>query len=282
MYTIRFNAVLQQWVLLGEPMPETMQVREQQLQAVTPDLPQWRILPHPRHPFQVDAPKTGKHHADLVTAEHAPVGEYDLVVYTGDLPILRWTNTEWAQWLQVIASRLRTHERQMRSGHVRCVLHTKGASSLGVGYVRAADCMVLSHKLAGMYEPLQRELAKKLLERERLFTVADTAHAAVYVCSAPSQVAEVWVLPHTEHATLSDERAETIAHVAGNLTRTLSKLHAEYPERQWVIQVHTAMHAAHTAAQWWVQIYADTSGSLDQPLTALAAPERLVTLLRHS
>lgn len=283
MYTFRFNPVFKQWVLLGEQFPHQLVVSpSQRLDHGKVSHPDFFAVPHPRSPFLLDPPaKHKRHDNDLLHGAEAPVGEYEILCYSGDKGFSQWNAQTWEDWLALFLERFRQLHANPHLHHVSLKLHTNALTTLGNELQRVGDLVATSHQISGMPHHLTEELLHKLQRSEHLFQVHAGEHGFLYVPSAPLNSHEVWYLPAT-HATSIDALTKAERHeFAYTMSLLMGVLSTEFDRENFVITVHTGMTSTpNHQGCWWVQIHQDTAGS-----TAIAQPkplpERFVLLLRQ-
>lgn len=278
MYTFRFNPVFQQWVLLGEQRLQTVNIQEaHKILPIPHEAPHFQAATYPRQPFVLDQHKKGTGD-DLVFAAQPPLGEYELLLYSGKKSFFEWTEKEWEQWFMLASERIRHFHLNPHLHFVTLKLHTKALGTAGVEYQRVGDLIAASHPLAGMSVPVQPELIEKLLDKERVFVVHKTAHTAVYVPSAPLNHKEVWCLPQAETAGLESLGKPERRSWSRTIALVMHVLREEFPKEQWVITLHTAVAQIEHQDQWWIQIHQDGPGQVT-PLAMQPLPERFVLVL---
>lgn len=277
MYTFRFNPVFNQWVLLGEQMPQALALLPAHTLMRQGD---FLVASYPRQPFLLDPPTQKKHHAqDLAYAAQPAVGEYEIIVYTGKKELWQWVAEEWEAWTLVVAERLRQLHLNPHLHFVSLNLHTSALNTLGDATQRVGDLVATSHPLAGMEPQMTQDLLVKLVEKEKLFVVQHKKHGALYVPSAPTQHQEVWYLPVDAQGGFEDTPAAGRKTVAEALAALMTTLHTEFPTEQYIIRLHTAMAGMGKEMSWWLQIFQEnhTEGAL----VVHRNPEHLVYLLRQ-
>jgi hypothetical protein len=279
MYTFRFNPVFEQWVLLGEPVPQTLLIQEaHKILPLFKEAPDFYAATYPGQPFILDHPATKKHVDDLLYAPQAPVGEYEVILYTGKTPFKNWTQKEWQQWLALGIERFRQLHLNPYLHFVTLKLFTRSLMSAGDEHQRVGDLIAASHPLSGMSAPVSAELIEKLLKKEQLFVVDHSTHGSLYIPTAPLHHHEIWYLPKGEHHIDTLPAAERTA-LATTLAHTFSILQEEFPEEHWVMTVHTPMASTEEQGQWWIQIHQETAET--SPLKILPLPERFTFLMRQ-
>jgi hypothetical protein len=281
MYTFRFNPIFQQWVILGEPIPQALIIQD--AHKIVPNLasaPDFQAATYPRQPFVIEPESTKKHEDELLFAPQSPVGEYELILYTGTVQFFEWSSKEWSQWLLLAAERFRAIHLNPHLHFAILKVLTKGLHSAGEEYMRVGDFIATSHPLAGMSLPVSHEIITKLIEKEKLFVVRHDEYGALYVPTAPLNVHEVWYLPrHTETFDAMTSAARTS--LAKTLAAAFAALHEEFPEEHWCMTLHTPMAQGPHDMSWWIQIHQDTS-SQNTLLPIKGFPERFAFLMRHA
>lgn len=281
MYTFRFNPVFKQWVLLGEPIPHSLSLKTAHwIQPQVPDAPNFQAATFPGQPFIIEsAARRGSDNQELLYPEQEPVGEYELLVYRGDTAFFDWDAREWEQWHLLLSDRIRRLHLNPHLHFVTASLSTQALASIGA-HQRVGDLIAVSHPLAGLSTPIERDLLRKLLEHEKLFVLHQSAHGAIYVPTAPLHRHEVWYLPSPEGSRgVENLEPKARKELAESLSHIFAALHEEFPAKHWQLTVHTAMAGIEAEDSWWIQIYEDVTGS--QPLPLQPLPERLMITLRH-
>lgn len=281
MYIFRYNPVFQQWVLLGEPVPHNVLLTPaHRLDADPGKRSDFWAASFPGQPFLMEeTAHKAKKDDELLYAPQPPIGEYELLVYTGKREFSDWTKREWTEWLMLLSNRLQQMHLNpyVHYGTVR--LHTTSLHTLKEG-LRVGDCIAASHPLAGMSQTIDPDLIERLLDKEKLFVLHRDSISALYVPSAPTRRRELWLLPQTEG--LLDKGEDTHRQKLGaTLAHLFSSLHQEYPQEHWVLALHMSFASGDSGFQWWVQIYQDDQNQPLSPLVVQPFPERFVLTLKH-
>jgi hypothetical protein len=281
MHAIRFNPVLEQWVLLGEAIPESLAHLSLTKHQVFPGNTEWHHSDHPRSPFVIDAPRTGRHHHDLIVAEHAAIGEYDLLTYAGDKSVGQWEASEWELWLSAIAMRFQSVKQNHALHYCGAQMRTKGLASTGPDQLRVADCIATSHKISGAIGSLDAVLVEKITTKEGLFVVRKQDGMVCYVPSAPTHRNEVWLLStNPDSGVIHHDSKKSLHGCAQMLTQVYKALDATEGKPDWVVTIHSDLQNTQ-GRNWWIQIHQDDAGALAM-VHSTQNPERLVAYLNQS
>ena len=284
MYTFRFNASCNQWILLGEPLPSLLTIQKANLitQTAVGHTSEFVAATYPRQPFVLDAvSKPGsKSHEDLVYAEQPPYGEYELLLHTGSESFFNWTGDTWEDWLSLLAERLRQIRHNHHVHYVSLVLHTAGLHTAGPQYQRVGDVIAASHPLTGMGDVLPSEVIEKIREKEQLFVVHSASAGDVYVPSAPRFSKELWLLPTAPDVSIGSLNNLQRKGVAKLLSTIFRVLHTEFPGQHFVMRVNTDFEREKHGHSWWIQIHEQENAS-SGTLSVVQSPERFVLLMRQ-
>lgn len=279
MYTFRFNPMFQQWVLLGEPIPNSLIIQAaHKIQPLLKDAPHMQAATYPRQPFVLDPGITKRHEDELLYAPQPAVGEYELILSTAPRTFFNWKPADWEEWFLVLTERFRAFHLNPHLHFVSVHLATKALLSAGSEHERVGDLIATSHPVAGTATPVSEELVTKLLERERLFVVYHDDHGALYVPTAPLHHHEIWYLPRHEKGLDVLQLPERKA-AARALSALFTVLHEEFAEEHWQMVLHTPMAATENNNHWWIQIYQDVPIESSLPISPL--PERFTFLMRQ-
>jgi hypothetical protein len=284
MYSFRYNPVYQRWVMVGPPVVPVEEITA----AHRLDIGQRRSFTaatFPRHLFVLDADDSEVGHAhaavvnrDMLYTIQAPVGEYEVMLYDGDVDFWQWDTSMWDHWFMLIQHRLNQLYRNPHLQYVSFHFHTSLLFSLK-DTLRVGDLWATSHPLEERPHRMDSALATRL-RQESLFTIYTGAHGWLYVPSAPLHEQEVWYLPYEHLSSLeklgAPERKEA-SYVMSNL---MGRLHDEWPEQNWVIELHTALVHTDQETTWWLQIYKESTGN-ESPLPVKVAPEGFVHILHQ-
>lgn len=284
MHTFRFNPVFNQWVLLGAPVTVPLEIKESQLLDIGKQAG-LAAATYPRQPFLLEP--NAKHQSpidkSLLYASQSPVGEYELLLFTEEAAPYDWTAKQWDSWLMLIQQRITQLHHNPYLHFVYFTFHTAALHSTN-GYQRVGDLIAASHPVSGMSVHLDEETAEKLRKKEDLFVVTDTGEGDLYVPSAPLYAKEVWYLPKTYRSGIDQiekKEREALAHI---LAKLMPALHAEFPEAQFCVTIHTSMAGMADDTTWWLQLYQLEYGQLG-PLPVHPLPEAFVQhlhfLLKH-
>lgn len=284
MYTFRFNAACNQWILLGEPLPSLLTIQKANLinAAAAARATDFVAATYPRQPFVLDAlQKPGsRSHEELVYAEQPPFGEYELLLYTGTESFFAWSSETWDGWFVLLAERLRQIRHNHHVHYVSMVLHTSGLHTAGPEYQRVGDLIAASHPLIGMGDVLPSHVIEKIREKERLFVIHEDKVGDVYVPSAPRYSKELWFLPAAPDVSVGSLNAPQRKGIGQVLTMLFTVLHAEFPGSHFVLRIHTDFERDKHGHSWWLQIHEQENASTGT-LPVVQAPERFVLLMRQ-
>jgi hypothetical protein len=284
MHTYRFNPVFNRWVLLGGPVAAPLELKESHFLDVGRK-DGFSAATYPRQPFLLEPPARRAEKIDdaLLYPSQAPVGEYELLLYSGEKTPFEWTSKEWSQWLTLLQQRLLQFHLNPYLHFAYFNFHTKAIGSIE-GYLRVGDLIATSHAIAGSPDPFSTEIANKLRKREELFVVEETPVGDLYVPSAPLHNREVWFIPKTYRTGIEQiekNEREGLATILHTLMTALSK---EFEEVPFCITIHTNMANMADDATWWLQVYQDDMGTLGD-LNVRPLPEAFVQhlhfLLKH-
>ena len=280
MYTFRFNPVFQQWVILGEPVPHTLILQDgHKIVPTLQDAPDFFAATYPRQPFLLDPEHIKKHEDDLLYAPQSPVGEYELLMYSGSKSFFEFSGDEWGQWLLLLSERFRHIHMNPHLHFAMVRLLTRGLQSAGPELLRVGDLIAASHPLSGMSVTMPHDLIHKLIEKERLFVIHHSEHGALYIPTAPLHEHELWYLPKTT-STLDSMSASSRSELAEILSAVFAVLGQEFPGEFWSMTVHTPMAGVANDSSWWIQFHQEVMQEASiLPLKPF--PERFAFTMRH-
>lgn len=269
------------WVLVGEPIAQSLQIRDGHFLTKSHELaPSFRVAALPRQPFILEPGPKLKPEDDFLYSAQQPVGEYELMLYSGEIDFFHWHSHDWDQWLILLADRIQQLHLNPYLHFVTVNLSTKLLKTVGGDYQRVGDVIASSHPLAGMSVSLDKELAAKILATEELFVVRSDENGSFYVPTAPLHKHEIWYLPHARVSGVESIEIVQRKPLAKSLSELFSVLNEEFPSTHWQLTVHTAMAGSERDDTWWIQIYED--GDQTPPgLVVHDSPERFVFTLKH-
>lgn len=278
MFTFRYNPVFRQWVILGKPSAANPLKPTHFLDVGKSD--DFTAAAYPRDCFIIEPPS--KPHSkfgdseNLVFASQPPVGEYELLLYKGDEEPFFWKTALWSRWLALIQQRIRQIHHNPYLHYLHFTLSTSALTSVP-SYLRVGDLIATSHPVCGTNPVLDVELADKLRQKENIFTVVDSGYGCLHVPSAPLYNKEVWYVPQIYRSGFEQIESKERERLAKVLTVLLRRLHLNYPDDHYVINIHSALAAPELESTWWLQIYKEDLNAL--PLTVRALPENFVQAL---
>lgn len=283
MHTFRFNPVFNQWVLLGGPVVAPLDLKESHLLDVGRK-DGFSAATYPRQPFILEPTRNhDKVDKALLYTSQPPVGEYELLLYSGEETPFAWHAKDWDHWLSLLQQRLLQAHHNPYLHFAYFSFHTRALESIA-GYQRVGDLIMTSHAIAGSPDPFSTEIADKLRSKEDLFIVEETPVGDLYVPSAPLYNREVWFIPKQYRIgveSIEKEEREGIAHLLSTLFKAL---HGEFPETPFTLTLHTNMANMADDATWWLQIHEAETTSMSS-LTVRPLPEAFVQhlhfLLEH-
>jgi hypothetical protein len=233
---------------------------------------------NPSHPFVMDPPSQHGRAVSLVQ-EHAPVGEYELLLYKKDKPLVQWGKHEWAQWLGLLQTRLTHMHQNPHLHHVQVSMHTGWVGTVGDEYHRVGDVIATSHPIAGGVPLLEWEIINKLRKSERGYVIHDGEDGMMYAPSAPLFAKEVWYMP-AEHVRLEQLTTNGREHAAEALALLMGGLCREWSQDNFVLEVHTVLGPQAADATWWIRIYQEERRATGA-FTVLPLPEKFVRDLSY-
>jgi len=280
MHTFRFNPVFNQWVLLGTSQSSAPQITEANLLDVGRKK-EFVAAHNPRQPFLLEPePQSANAHADEVYASQSPVGEYEFLLYRGDLDFFTWRAEEWRHWLEL------AHQRTLQTHHnphlhfVHLSLNTASRHTID-GYQRVGDLIAASHSLCEMSTLIPTELAEKMRNKEKIFQLHSDHWLRVFAPTAPLHDREVWIVPvdyRPSFVGMSSEERWALAEVLSNL---FVHLKSTFSHDEYQLSLHTALVDNSTDKTWWIQIH-KAEGSVESPIPVRPLPELFMKKLTDS
>jgi hypothetical protein len=272
MHTYRYNPLFHRWVLLGTPVPHTVQLEEASLLLSPHKGGQFLAAEHPEQPFLIDPPA---HHgtAELLHQERPPVGEYELMLHTRHIPLHEWGSDEWSAWLHLLVKRLRRIHGNPHLHHVQIAFHTGWCLTTGSKFQRVGDIIATSHEVAGAAPLLSHELLEKLRARERNYILHDGRDGTLYVPSAPQFEKEVWYVPHDQNGSVAEADTKTLGHTAEALALLMKAMIGEWRAEHFVLEVHTSLANVPEDSSWWIRVYQEARRT-PATLTVVPMPEK--------
>lgn len=278
MHTYRFNPVFRQWALLGTPVSHELTLEPAHL-LHSGSRGDFLAAVNPKQPFVMDPPSQhGTAHA--LYHEHPPVGEYELLLYGGRKTLADWGQEEWEQWLELLQKRTLHLHHNPHLHHVEFAFHTAWQATVGTEYQRVGDLVATSHAVAGSAPHLEHELVAKVRHAERGYILHDGDDGMIYAPSAPLHEKEVWYIPAHQESAFDRVDTVTRAHAAQALALLFKALLSEWPQNQFVLELHTSFADRRDDATWWIHIYQEVRQT-PATLNVLPLPEKFVRDLAY-
>lgn len=277
MYTFRFNPLFHHWVVLGRPVGHGVFIEPAHLlHNGKPGV--FVAATNPRQPFLLDPPNQVGTSATL-HREQPPIGEYELLLYSGEIALAKWTAKEWDQWLGLLQQRLLHFHQNPELHHVMVSLHTGWLAGAGENYQRVGELVATSHPVAGGQTLMDEELLTKLREREKGYVLHDSHDGVIYVPSAPLYEKEVWYIPESEGMaeSLSSRERQHAAEALALLSRALLMT---WPDSHFVLEIHTVLGKGPEGKRWWARFYQEERG-IPASLNVVPLPEPFVRELNY-
>jgi hypothetical protein len=278
MYTFRFNPVFKQWVMVGGVVLSPRTVTSAHLLDIgkTRD---FVAATYPRQPFILEPgkPLAKTEHGEMLYEQQPPIGEYELLLYTGEREFFFWEKEQWEGWLTLLFKRIRQLHHNPLLHYVYPTLHTSALDSVE-GFSRVGDLIASSHPLLGFLPSLENELADRIRTREKIFTVIDDERGQLYVPSAPLHEHEIWYIPAEHTSAIDNSSSATRAHCAEIMALLMGKLHDEFPHYSYILNVGTSMAGVGEKSTWWIQIHADIAETSILPIRTV--PEGFLQRVR--
>lgn len=278
MHTFRFNSVFRHWVLLGSPVSHEVELTPAHL-LHSGSIGDFLAATNPSQPFVMDPPSM-HNSAHALVHEHAPVGEYELLLYKGEKNLVSWGKKEWEQWLELLQKRLLHLHHNPHLHHVHVSFHSGWLDSTGKEYKRVGDIIGTSHPVAGAAPLLEHELVGKLRQSERGYIIHDGDDGMIYAPSAPSFNKEVWYIPAGQGGGFESVHAGARQHAAEALALLMKGLHMEWPQEHFVIELTTSLVDKRGDATWWIRIFQEER-RMPATLSVLPLPEKFVRDLAY-
>ncbi|MBU6389481.1 hypothetical protein KGQ71_03120 [Patescibacteria group bacterium] len=280
MYTVRFNPLFHQWVLVGPPLAgEQRQLRAGQLTQEKKGS-DFLVAAIPNQPFVLDpADRPIPGNEKRLFREQPAVGEYELMLYQGKTPFFEWGKREWAGWLTLLHQRIRQFHYNPHLHYLTAIFQTVDLRSVD-GYQRVGDLLATEYPLGERLPGVPAGLVEKLREGESEFFLHRGERGGLYVPSAALLPQEVWYLPESETVGIEEISPEERADTAAALSALFGALHAAYPKEQYRMTVCTQMADVEARASWWIRIHADREDA-GQTVSIQSRPELFLRRLRQ-
>ncbi len=278
MHTFRFNPVFRHWVLLGNPVSHEVHLESAHL-LHSGTKAEFLAAVNPKQPFVMDPPRSPGTALTLYN-EQPPLGEYELLLYSGQLSFAAWKVKEWEQWLALVQHRILHVHHNPHLHHIEIALHTGWAASVGNEYQRVGDLIATSHPIAGSVPLLEHEIIEKLRRTERGYIIHDGDDGLIYAPSAPLFEKEVWYVPHHQDGAFEHLSPAIRTHTAEALALIMKGMLTEWPEEHFVLELNTELVDKREDASWWVRIYQETR-QVPATLQVRPLPEKFVRDLAY-
>lgn len=278
MYTFRFNPVFRQWVLLGHPLKHDLSLEPAHL-LHSGSKGDFLASVNPQQPFIMDPPS--RHGTvQALHREEPPVGEYELLLYSGKKALANWGAPEWEQWLELLQKRILHLHHNPHLHHTQAVFSLAWQDTVGAGYKRVGDLIATSHPVAGDVPLLDSELVEKLRRSERGYILHDGDDGMIYSPSAPLFEKEIWYVPFQQEGAIERANTMTRVHTSEALALIMKGLLSEWPQEKFIIELHTTFVTKHDDATWWIRIY-QQGPHVSVGLSSLPLPEKFVRDLSY-
>lgn len=278
MYSLRYNPVFKQWVLVGPPVLPFEEITESQLLTVGKGY-HFIAASYPRHILQPDFDDVKREHRpDMLHLEHPPVGEYDLLLYAGEKGFWEWGSEQWGHWLVLLQNRVAQMHKNLNIRHLHIELRTSQLNSIQE-YQRVGDVIGTTHPIQERQPELDNDLLDRL-RQEELFAIFLGETGWLYAPSAPLEEKELWYLPYIAHSGIEKAGEAVRGELAKVMAQLMRKLHGEWPDEDYRIIIYSNL--AHQTDQlcWWVRIHKEQP-HIHPSLPVTLAPEGFVYILHR-
>jgi hypothetical protein len=279
MYAFRYNPLVKRWVLLGGPIQQHIELSSAHFLGGATHK-EFVAATYPKQPFLVEPPETFGEAPGLAYKEEPPVGEYELLLYSGDKNLADWGVDEWDAWLQLAQHRLLQLHHNPYLHHVQLTLRTAAEHSIAK-FHWVGDLIATSHPIAGNPIELTAELAQKICQREAVFTLHKDEYGSLQVPSAPTFHDEVWYLPTEIRAGIEGVHGKERQAVAQLLAWVIGRLRTVHPHFHYALTIHTVLAGDHDDACWWFQLHREVPNAEFSALPIQPLPELVLQQLRY-